>query len=210
MKNSTWCRAHWLAVIVACLGSLETQSVEGSSIMGPEARVSAKKAGAKALQGSTPPEWQAERWLNSTPLHLSDLRGKVVLVRWWTANCRYCSTTAPALRGLHEKYGLQDLVVIGMYHHKGNDPFDPKAYKETVREYGFKFPVAFDPEWRTFHSWMRDPQGKPVDTGLTSVTFVLDKKGVVRHVHPGGSFVKGDEDYQALTAVIERLFDEGS
>jgi peroxiredoxin len=177
--------------------------------MSAEARVAKAAAGAKALEGSKPPDWQAERWLNSDPLHLSDLRGKVVLVRWWTAGCPYCRATAPALCGLYERYGNNGLVVIGMYHHKGKDPFDPKVYESTTTEYGFKFPVAFDPEWRDFHRWMRDAEGNRVDTGWTSVTFVLDKKGVVRHVQPGGSYVEGDPDYQKLTSVLEKLLAEG-
>jgi peroxiredoxin len=173
-----------------------------------EAKVAQAAAGAKALEGATPPDWQAERWLNSDPLHVGNLRGKVVLVRWWTAGCRYCRATAPALRGLHERYGTHGLVVVGMYHHKSEEPFDPKIYESTTTEYGFKFPVAFDPEWKSFHEWMRDAQANRVNTGWTSVTFVVDKKGVVRHVHPGGSYVEGDPDYEKLTAVVEKLLSE--
>jgi hypothetical protein len=51
-------------------------------------------------------------------------------------------------------------------------------------------------------------QGKPVNTGWTSVTFLLDKKGVVRHVHPGGQYVKGDTAHQKLTSMIEQLLKE--
>lgn len=172
------------------------------------AAAQAEKAAAKALEGSTPPDWDAERWLNSPPLRLADLRGRVVLVRWWTAGCPYCKTTAPALRGLHERYNSRGLVIIGMYHHKEKEPFDPKVYEQTAKEYGFKFPLAFDPEWRNFHRWMRDPQGNPVDTGWTSVTFLLDKQGVVRYVHPGGEYVEGDRAHKQLTAVLKRLLKE--
>jgi peroxiredoxin len=173
-----------------------------------EIKAQPTKSSIPALQGTTPPDWQAERWLNSTPLHLADLRGKVVLVRWWTAHCRYCRDTAPALRELHQRYRSQGLVVVGMYHHKEDGPFDPTVYEQTAKQYRFKFPLAFDDEWRTFHSWMRDRQGNRVDTGWTSVTFVLDKKGVVRHVHRGGSYFKGDADYLALTTVLEQLLAE--
>ena len=201
-------RTVCLAFLICVLPCLIAQSAGAASIASA-AKASAKnkasraEESAKALQGTNPPEWQAEHWLNSAPLQLQDLRGKVVLVRWWTANCRYCKTTAPALRDLHKRY--PGLSIIGMYHHKEESPFDPKVYEETTQKYGFEFPVAFDPDWRTFHSWMRDAQGNRVDTGWTSVTFVLDKKGVVRYVHPGGSYVKGDADYKELTAVLEQL-----
>ena len=60
--------------------------------------------GGQKLIGTKPPEWQVEGWLNSPPLKLEDLRGKVVLIRWWTApGCPYCSATAPALIEFHEE-----------------------------------------------------------------------------------------------------------
>lgn len=165
-------------------------------------------ARAATLIGTTPPAWHAERWLSSPPLELADLRGSVVLVRWWTAGCPFCSATAPALRTFHQDYGPRGLKVIGMYHHKEDTPFDPTVYEQTAKKYGFTFPVAFDPEWHTLQSWLRDAHGNAVDTGYTSVTFVIDKKGVVRHVHPGGQYVKGDAAYAELRAVIERLLAE--
>ncbi|MEO8705207.1 MAG: TlpA disulfide reductase family protein, partial [Kofleriaceae bacterium] len=146
-----------------------------------------KAANARSLIGITPPAWHAERWLNSPPLELAKLRGKVVMVRWWTAECPYCSASAPSLRAFDQTYGPKGLRVIGMYHHKESTPFDPKVYEATAKRYKFTFPIAFDPEWRTLESWKRDAKGQPVDTGATSVTFLLDKKGVIRHVHPGGS-----------------------
>jgi len=163
---------------------------------------------AAALIGTTPPEWKAERWLNSPPLTLASVRGSVVLVRWWTAGCPFCSSSAPALRAFHDTYGARGLKVIGMYHHKEDTPFDPRVYEETARKYGFAFPIAFDPEWHTLSSWLRGRDGKPVDTGFTSVTFLLDKHGVVRHVHPGGAIVEGEPGYAELRAAIERLLAE--
>lgn len=163
-----------------------------------------------SLIGTMPPEWHAERWMSSPPLTLASLRGSVVLVRWWTAGCPYCSATAPALRTFHQDYGPRGLKVIGMYHHKEDTPFEPSVYEETAKKYGFTFPVAFDPEWQTLESWMRDAHGNAVSTGYTSVTFVIDKKGVVRHVHPGGQYVQGDAAYAELRAVIERLLAESA
>jgi peroxiredoxin len=169
------------------------------------AKTNDAQAAVAKLIGTTPPEWQAERWLNSKPQTLASLRGSVVLVRWWTAGCPYCSASAPALRKFHQTYGPRGLKVVGMYHHKEDTPFEPAVYEETARKYGFTFPVAFDPEWRTLESWMRDAQGKEVSTGWTSVTFVLDKQGVVRHVHPGGEYVAGDAAHAELQRAIERL-----
>ncbi len=155
------------------------------------------------LTGTTPPEWHAERWMNSPPLSLSSLRGKVVLVRWWTAGCPFCSASAPALRELDQTFSQRGLVVVGLYHHKDPEPFDPAVYEETGKRYGFTFPLAVDPEWQTLKSWLRG-----VDTGFTSVTFVLDRRGVIRHVHPGGQYVAGDASYTKLRQVVETLLAE--
>jgi peroxiredoxin len=176
--------------------------------LAPACGASAPQAATATLIGTTPPEWHAERWMNSPPLTLGSLRGSVVLVRWWTAGCPFCSTTAPALRAFDQTYRARGLRVIGLYHHKEETPFDPAVYEATAKEYGFTFPVAFDPGWSTLESWRRDADGHEVDTGWTSVTFVLDKRGVVRHVHPGGSYVAGDPAHAELTAVVERLLAE--
>jgi peroxiredoxin len=177
----------------------------GASPAKPRVQSEQEREGVAKLVGTTPPEWHAERWINSAPRTLASLRGSVVLVRWWTAECPYCSTSAPALRTFHQAYGPRGLQVIGMYHHKSDAPFDPAVYEETARKYGFVFPVAFDPDWRTLESWMRDRAGNEVSTGWTSVTFVLDKEGVVRHVHPGGAYVDGDAAHAELERAIERL-----
>lgn len=156
------------------------------------------------LLGKRPPEWQVTSWLNSPPLTLRALRGQVVVVRWWTAaGCPFCAASAPALRELNQRYGRKGLTVVGIYHHKGDGPFDPADHRKAAEAFGFTFPLAFDPEWRTLRSWLGG-----VDTGWTSVTFVLDKRGRTRFVHPGGQYVEGDAAYQELHAVISRLLRE--
>ena len=162
-----------------------------------------EQAAIDALVGTTPPEWNVERWMNSPPLTLAGLRGKVVLVRWWTAGCPYCSASAPALRELHRDLSPRGVVVIGMYHHKDSGPYDPRVTEKTAKEYGFTFPIAFDPDWRTFHTWMRD-----ADPGWTSVTFLLDRKGVVRWFHPGGTYKPGDPAYAELRRTVTTLLQE--
>lgn len=206
-----------VGLVIASIGCGSAATTEPQAASPPrEAPVTAaapatveKPAGPEAaLIGTTPPEWRAERWMNTKPLRLASLRGSVVLVRWWTSGCPFCSATAPALRTFDKTYGPRGLKVIGMYHHKEDTPFDPKVYEDTARTYEFTFPVAFDPEWQDLHAWMRDANGKPVDTGWTSVTFLLDKHGVVRHVHPGGQYVDGDASYGGMQAAIEQLLAE--
>jgi thiol-disulfide isomerase/thioredoxin len=109
MSHSNFLLPFGLRLMVAFWGCA-THKETNSATTTPEAKAAQAKAGSKALEGTTPPDWQTERWLNSPPLHVPELRGKVVVVRWWTAGCPYCKTTAPALRGLYERYNSQGLV----------------------------------------------------------------------------------------------------
>jgi peroxiredoxin len=157
------------------------------------------------LLGQSAPEWKLTNWINSPPLHLGDLRGKVVLVRWWTApDCPYCKATAPALNEFHSVYAGRGLCVIGAYHEKGSKKASLAQVKRFTRQYGFTFPVAVDPEWQTLKKWWLDTGEKD----WTSVTFLLDRKGVVRYIHPGGEYVRGDNDYATIRKNIEKLLDE--
>ena len=171
----------------------------------PLAGQCAAASAGQALLGKPAPEWQATNWLNTAPLTLRDLRGKVVLVRWWTApDCPYCAATAPALNEFFRAYHSQGLEVIGFYHHKSSEPLKPEAVEQYARNFGFKFPVAIDPGWRTLNEWW-------LDRGVqqwTSVSFLIDRKGIIRHLHPGGQYVKGDKDYKVLKKKIAELLAE--
>jgi len=157
------------------------------------------------LIGTKPAEWQVEHWLNSEPLKLAELKGRVVLVRWWTApDCPYCRATAPALNEFYREFHGRGLEVVGFYHHKSDEPLRLESVKKYAKKFGFKFPVAIDPDWRTLKEWWLN-RG---DRDWTSISFLIDRHGVIRHVHPGGQYVKGDKAYAELKAMIEELLAE--
>ncbi|MEY4940233.1 MAG: hypothetical protein RIQ93_1968, partial [Verrucomicrobiota bacterium] len=83
-------------------------------------------------------------------------------------------------------------------------PLSVASVKEHAHRFGFEFPVAVDPQWRTLKQWWLNAGGEQ----WTSVSFLLDRHGVVRHIHPGGQYVKGDADYAAMKAKIEELLRE--
>ncbi len=181
-----------------------TASPPATATATPTAIGPADPAIAHDLVGTTPPPWTTEAWVNSPPLALSDLRGKVVLVRWFMGtSCPMCSATAPALKKLHADYASRGLVVIGMYHHKDDAPLTEETYAQTLRSYGFGFPVARDPDWKTLHAWWLDVPDRANERDFTSVSFLLDKEGRVRGVHPGGRL-----DYEPMRRGIERLIAE--
>jgi thiol-disulfide isomerase/thioredoxin len=150
-------------------------------------------------------KWDVGEWINSRPLTLDSLRGKVVLIRWWTApGCPFCEASAPALSEFADRYRDRGLVVIGLYHHKSDQPLTRSHVEEQARKLGFAFPVAIDPEWRTLRQWWLDKH----DRGWTSVTILLDRRGIVNHVHPGGAFFKGEAGHDALEKKIKALLAE--
>ena len=160
---------------------------------------------AENLVGTKAPAWEVAHWLNSPPLALQDLRGKVVLVRWWTApDCPYCKATAPALNEFYKSYHAQGLEIVGFYHHKSGAPLSVADVKTFSEKFGFKFPVAVDSDWKTLRHWWLNLD----DQAWTSVSFLIDRRGVIRHVHPGGQYVKGDQDYAAMKAKIEESLAE--
>jgi peroxiredoxin len=157
------------------------------------------------LVGTTPPEWAAVDWRNSKPLALADLRGRVVLVRWFMGtSCPFCSATAPSLKALHREYASRGLTIVGLYHHKEPQPLQRGEFDGYVRDYGFEFPVARDPEWATLKAWWLDGHERE----WTSVSFLLDKAGRVRGIHPGGRYAPGDSSFAAMKRAIERLLVE--
>ena len=74
-----------------------------SATGGASFATSSKHTAGSELLGRPAPPLDIKQWLNSKPLEMSDLRGSVVLLRWWTQGCPFCVATAPALRKLHEQ-----------------------------------------------------------------------------------------------------------
>ena len=83
----------------------------------------------------------------------------------------------------------------------GDHPEILKVIKEYTKKLGFKFPVAIDYEWETLNAWwLKTNPGE-----WTSVSFLLDRKGIVKYIHPGGQYIKGDGEYEKLQQEIEKL-----
>ena len=156
------------------------------------------------LIGKSPPALVASQWFNSNPIQLEDLKGKVVLIRWWTGpDCPYCKNSSIALNTWYEKYADQGLQIIGMYHHKTDTPLRSEEIKKCADDFGFKFPIGIDTDWDTLNKWWLFTK-----RDWTSVSFVLNKDGVIQHIHPGGEYIKGDSDYNELEQKIINLLNE--
>ena len=155
-----------------------------------------------ALLGTRAPELRGLRWLQGGPLTLAALRGKLVLIRFWTDQCPLCARTAPALRALDARYRDRGLVVVAVHHPKSRS----SSAERGVRELGLTFPVASDRDWQTVRAYGVGTTFKR----FTSVSFLVDREGVIRFVHDGGEFHDGGgpghEDCQAAyDALVEEI-----
>jgi peroxiredoxin len=154
-----------------------------------------------ALVGRPLPEWTVDGWYNSGPLTPADLRGKVVLLRWLTSpTCPRCLATAATLRQLWEDFQAEGLLVIGMYHHHSVLPVEPEV-RRTIEQYRFRFPVAVDPYWQTIKRWWLEGRNRTT----SSISVLVDRAGIVRYVHPGGTIAPDSCDSVNLRNRVKQL-----
>ena len=149
----------------------------------PGAEASSLHPGSGAdLLGAAARPWQLAEWEGSSPLTLGGLKGRIVVVRFWTNTCPYCARSLPALQSLSDELKDAPVQFVGIYHSKprGRDR-DWKEAVEKAKEWGVRFPIAYDRGWKTVDAWwLVGREGVP-----TSATFVIDAAGAVAHVHPG-------------------------
>ena len=149
------------------------------------------------LLGTPAPQWSFTRWIGP-PLSLAGLRGKVVLVRWWTEGCHFCASTLPELEALRLKYADEGLVVIGVFHPKPPRAVSDRHILGVAKKLGFSGPIAVDRDWSTLDRyWLA---GHP-EHSWTSVSFLIDRDGVIRWVHGGGEYHRSDDPAHARCVV---------
>jgi cytochrome c biogenesis protein CcdA/thiol-disulfide isomerase/thioredoxin len=153
----------------------------------------AQPAASLPVEGRAPSLAGAVEWLNSPPLSVEGLRGKVVLVDFWTYSCINCLRALPYVRAWAEKYRDQGLVVIGVHAPEFAFEKDPANVKRAVADLGLTYPVAIDNDfaiWRAFnnHYW--------------PAHYFIDAQGRIRHHH------FGEGDYAGSEKIIQQLLAE--
>lgn len=179
------------------LSSGGTNRIEQSllSRFGAAQPMNAARAPLNALpiEGAMPPLTGATEWINSPPLTTEQLRGKVVLVDFWTYSCINCVRTIPYVRAWAEKYRDQGLVVIGVHTPEFAFEKSPANVRDAVRRFGVTYPVAIDNDfaiWRAF------------DNRYWPAHYFIDAKGDIRYHH------FGEGDYEHSERVIQQLLKE--
>jgi thiol-disulfide isomerase/thioredoxin len=95
----------------------------------------------------------AELWLNSPPLEGQQLKGKVVLVDFWTYDCINCRRSLPHVNDWARRYADQGLVVVGVHTPEYDYEHDVASLREQVNRLGIGYPVAVDNGYRIWNAW---------------------------------------------------------
>jgi thiol-disulfide isomerase/thioredoxin len=190
--------AGMLTILAPCILPVVPFAATGD----PAARPSVvKTAGAAApalppplpVEGRLPDLSGATAWLNSEPLSAKALRGKVVLIDFWTFACVNCQRALPYVRAWAEKYRDQGLIVIGVHSPEFAFERNVDNVKLAANELGLRFPIAIDNRfaiWRSFSNryW--------------PAHYFVDSQGRIRFHH------FGEGGYEKSEQVIRHLLEE--
>jgi len=145
------------------------------------------------MMGAAPELEDIGGWINSGPLTLKGLRGRVVFLDFWTYGCYNCQNTLPEMKELHAKYSKEGLVIIGV--HTPEFPYERKRenVERAVASAGLAYPIALDSKnttWKLYgnHYWPRQT--------------IIDNNGEVGYEHVG------EGGYEEMEAKVVELLEE--
>ncbi len=115
-------------------------------------------------------------WFNSPPLSLASVKGKVVLVEFWTFGCHNCRNVEPYVKQWHERYVNDGLVVIGVHTPEFAHEADPKRVKAYLTENGIRHPIVLDNDYGIWNRW---------GNRYWPAMYLLNKSGEICYRHFG-------------------------
>ncbi len=136
---------------------------------------------------------QGVAWLNSPPLNAAELRGKVVLVDFWTYTCINWRRTLPYLRAWSEKYRDQGLVVVGVHTPEFSFERDVAHVRRAAGEQDVDYPIVVDSDYTIWNAF---------DNHYWPAIYFIDAQGRIRHHQ------FGEGEYEKLEGVIQQLLAE--
>lgn len=159
------------------------------------ARAQESAVRAAAAQHSAPNFAGISKWFNSQPLDIAELRGKVVLIDFWTYGCVNCVNTLPHVVALDAKYRNRGLVVIGV--HTPEFPFERSAsnVQAALKRHGITYPVAQDNESQTWNAYRNR---------YWPAQYIIDQNGNIVFHHDG------EGQYEQIDRTVARLLNVNS
>jgi thiol-disulfide isomerase/thioredoxin len=132
-------------------------------------------------------------WINSEPLTLQELRGKVVVIDFWTFGCYNCRNTRPHVRALYDKYKDQGLEILGIHTPEFAYEKVPDNVRSAAKEQGVIWPIALDQEFKTWRAF---------GNRYWPAFYVIDANGHLRYKH------FGEGRYEHNEKVVQQLLNE--
>lgn len=129
-------------------------------------------------------------WFNSEPLTLESLRGKVVIIDFWTYSCINCQRTLPYLRDWWTKYQDKGLVIIGVHAPEFEFEKDAVNVKKAIADFKLTYPIVQDNDFATWRAY---------NNRYWPAKYFIDKEGYIRYTHFGeGAYDESEEVIQEL------------
>jgi thiol-disulfide isomerase/thioredoxin len=149
----------------------------------------------KSSDSATAPELATGDWINSAPLKLNELHGRVVLIEFWTFGCYNCRNTLPYVKSWDDRYREKGLTVIGVHSPEFDEERNVEHLRREVSSLGIRYPVVTDNDYQTWKAYK-------VEAWPT--VFLLDKKGRIRWMHVG------EGNYDETERLIQKLLAENN
>ena len=138
------------------------------------------------------PEISGGEWINSEPLTLQSLRGRVILIEFWTFACYNCRNTLPTIKKWDTEYRKQGLTVIGVHTPELDIERNPDSLRREITALGITYPVITDNDYATWKAYK-------VEAWPT--LFMIDKQGRIRWTHVGeGAYAETEDVIKTLLA----------
>jgi thiol-disulfide isomerase/thioredoxin len=132
-------------------------------------------------------------WFNSKPLTLAQLRGKVIMIDFWTYTCINCQRTLPYLKEWWKKYKNDGLVIIGVHSPEFEFEKDKKNLAQAISDFGLTYPIVQDNEFTTWRNYSNQ---------YWPAKYLIDKNGNIRYSH------FGEGEYDQTETIIQNLLKE--
>ena len=178
------------AIVRHAIAARDTSSGAGGALASNAGDPAHGTTPALSSYGPAPALVADGKWFNSPPLTMEQLRGKVVLVDFWTYSCINCIRTLPYLRSWYQKYKDDGFVIIGVHSPEFAFEHNPANVAKAIRELDVSWPVVQDNDFRQWDAYKN--MYWPAD-------YLIDAKGNLRYYH------FGEGDYVRSEAVIREL-----
>jgi cytochrome c biogenesis protein CcdA/thiol-disulfide isomerase/thioredoxin len=170
-------------IIASLLYMIYFEGTVLSSTVTPQSEIKTSTALIDGLwfTNQAPPIQGIDAWINSPPLHLTDLKGKVILIDFWTYSCVNCLRNLTYIKAWNQRYHAQGLVIIGV--HTPEFDFEKKLanVEAAVKLFGILYPVALDNQFVTWNNYKNH---------YWPAHYLINKKGYIVYKH----FGEGDYD----------------